>query len=76
MLDSIKASFGVLFSSAGITGENHTKDARLEQIKVFQDRGMVIVVISQDDLQLVSQGANFVSMLRSKYEAVRLDLRG
>lgn len=76
VLDSIKASFGVLFSSAGITGENHTKGARLEQIKVFQDRGMVIVVVSQDDLNLLSEGANFVSMLRSKYETVRLDLRG
>jgi hypothetical protein len=75
VLDSIKASFGILFSSEGITGSKRHEDAWLDQMKVFQDRGMVIVVVSRSDLDLLSKGANFVSMLRRKYEEVRLDLR-
>lgn len=75
VLDSIKASFGILFSSEGITGSKRHEAAWLDQMKVYQDRGMVIVVVSRDDLNLLAEGANLVSMLRRKYEEVRLDLR-
>lgn len=74
VLDSIKARFGILFSREGITGNKATTDARREQIKVFQDRGLVIVVVDQNDLEFVSKGGNFITLLRSKYERVRLDL--
>jgi len=76
VLDSVKARFGIIFSSEGITGEKGGTDARLEQIKVFQDRGLVIVVVNQRDLDAVATGVNFVSLLRAKYEQVRLELRG
>ena len=76
VLDSVKSRFGILFSKHGITGEGKTKDAELEQLKVFQDRGMVIVVVNQRDLELLGEGANFISILRSKYERVRLNLVG
>jgi hypothetical protein len=76
VLDSVKASFGVLFASEGITGLSRFEGARLDQMKVFQDRGMVIVVVSREDIERLAQGGNFVSMLRRKYEEVRLDLRG
>ncbi len=75
VLDSIKCRFGILFSKHGITGVGRTKDAEREQLKVFQDRGMVIVVVSEEDLDRVASGPNFITMLRSKYEKVRLDLR-
>jgi len=75
VLDSIKASFGIIFSREGISGEGTTEYAEREQVKVFQDRGMVIVVIDQDDLQFLANSGNFVSLLRGKYEKVRLDLR-
>jgi hypothetical protein len=39
VLDSVKSRFGILFSKLGITGEGKTKNAELEQLKVFQDRG-------------------------------------
>ena len=45
-----------------------------EQLKVFQDRGMVVVVIDRGDLDSVVEGASFIDLLRSKYERVRLDL--
>jgi hypothetical protein len=59
----------------GISGEGETKNAEREQVKVFQQRGMVVVVVSESDLSKVADGANFIAILRSKYEAVRLDLR-
>lgn len=35
---------------------------------------MVIVVVDENDLRSVANGANFVNILRKKYERVRLDL--
>ena len=75
VLDSVKSRFGILFSKTGISGEGKTKYAEREQVKVFQDRGMVIVVIDKGDLGQIAEGVNFVNILRKKYETVRLDLR-
>ncbi len=74
VLDSIKSRFGILFSKNGISGEGRATYAEREQLKIFQDRGMVIVVVDQDDLEYVANGGNFINLLRSKYEMVRLDL--
>jgi len=74
VLDSVKSRFGILFSKSGISGKGKTKYAEREQLKVFQDRGMVIVVIDWNDLKQVAEGANFINLLRTKYERVRLDL--
>ena len=75
VLDSAKCCFGILFSSAGISGAGMTQYAAREQLKVFQDRCVVIVVLSKADLEAVAEGANLISILRAKYEAVRFDLR-
>ena len=75
VLDSVKAKFGIVFCPTGHSGAGKAVDADREILKVYQDRGIVIVVMDRDDLQRVDDGANFVSMLREKYEAVRLDLR-
>jgi hypothetical protein len=75
VLDSTKSRFGILFSKKGISGAEKTLDAEREQLKVFQDRGMVIVVIDQNDLDFVSEGGNLINLLRHKYEKIRLDLR-
>lgn len=74
VLDSVKSKFGVLFSRNGVSGAGDSRYAEREQLKVFQDRGMVIVVVDENDLRNVAQGANFVNILRKKYERVRLDL--
>lgn len=76
VLDSTKSRFGVLFSRSGISGTGETAFAALEQLKVFQDRGVIIVVLDLEDLEAVACGANLTQLLREKYEAVRLDLRG
>jgi hypothetical protein len=74
VLDSTKSRFGILFSKHGISGKGRTTDAEREQLKVFQDRGMVIVVIDKDDVELIARGGNFINLLRAKYERIRLDL--
>jgi hypothetical protein len=76
VLDSVKARFGILFSRSGITGAEKDQTGELEQLKIFQDRGSVIVVFEKKDLEQLAKGANFVAMLREKYERVRLDLKG
>jgi hypothetical protein len=75
VLDSTKARFGVLFSSEGISGAKDTKHAAREQLKIFQDRGVVIVVLDKADLEQVIGGVNLTQLLRKRYEEVRLDLR-
>ena len=74
VLDSTKTKFGILFSKMGITGTDRTTDAERELLKVFQDRGVVIVVVTEADLKQVVQGTNFVTILRDRYERVRFDL--
>jgi hypothetical protein len=76
VLDSTKSKFGVLFSKTGISGSTRTEFAAREQLKVFQDRGVVIVVLELGDLETVASGGNLIQLLRDKYEAVRLDLTG
>jgi hypothetical protein len=74
VLDSVKSKFGILFSRGGISGAGAARYAEREQLKVFQDRGMVIVVVDEEDLGRVASGADFINILRRKYERVRLDL--
>ncbi len=76
VLDSVKARFGVIFSKEGLSGSARTTDAVREQLKVFQDRGLVIVALDKDDLAALADGKSLIAILRRKYEEVRLDLRG
>ena len=73
-LDSVKSRFGILFSKNGISGDAKTKDAEREQLKVYSNRGIAIVVIKKDDMERMAKGENFLSMLRTRYEKVRLDI--
>ena len=75
VLDSVKSQFGILFSREGTSGVRNTDNAEGERYKFFADRGIVIVVVTKSDLERVADGANFLSMLRLKYEEIRLDLK-
>lgn len=74
VLDSVKARFGILFSTKGISGKGKTINAERELLKVFQDRGMVIIVVDETELMKVVEGENLINILKRKYEKVRLDL--
>ncbi len=58
VLDSTKAKFGILFSKNGISGDRYTQHAAREQLKVFQDRGIVIVVLDISALETIANGSN------------------
>lgn len=74
-LSSVKSRFGIIFSQFGVTGAGETENAEREQVKVFQNLGIVIVSVDKTDIEYVADGGNFVNLLRRKYERIRLDLR-
>jgi hypothetical protein len=74
VVESTKATCGIIFSREGITGEGTTRYAERELLKLFQGHGIAILVVRLQDLQDVANGRDFIEILRSKYEAVRLDL--
>jgi hypothetical protein len=69
VLDSVKARFGIIFSQMGIQ-----ESAKREQQKIFQDRGIVLVVLDRGDLNEIVKGRNLIELLRERYEGTRLDL--
>lgn len=75
VIDTVKCKFGIIFSRRGISGVGKATDAEREQIKTFQSKGVVIIVLGEADLKHLAAGENFITMLRRKYEKVRLDLR-
>jgi hypothetical protein len=74
VLDSTKSRFGILFAKHNISGVGKLRYADREQMKIFQDRGIVIVVLDESDLKQVAAGANLIAILRERYEEIRLDL--
>jgi hypothetical protein len=74
ILDSIKSQFGILFSPKGISGKKLSLDAASEPQKLFQNHGIGLVVIDQEDIAYVADGGNFINLLRNKYEKIRLDV--
>jgi len=74
LLDSVRSRFGILFSKNGISRGEGNRYAEREQLKVFAQHGIAIIVISEPDLEAIANGESFLSMLRSEYEFVRLDL--
>jgi len=75
VLESTRAGCGIIFSKLGVSGEGKAEHGDRELLKVFQSRGIAILVVTLQDLEDVAKGRNFIELLRSKYEAVGLDLR-
>lgn len=78
VLDSVKCKFGLIFSKNGITGQgspDNPRSAYREILKIYRDRGLAIIVIDSDDINKLIDGYNFIVMLRSKYDEIRLDLK-
>lgn len=74
VLDSTKSNFGIIFSPNGISGRENMRYAERERIKVFQDRGIAILILDYEDFKFFADGGSFLSRLRAKYESLRLDL--
>lgn len=73
VLDSVKMKFGIMMSKTGITGVKRTTDSAREQLKIFQDRGIIIIDVSLGDLNSIANGMTLQSILKEKYEKIRLD---
>ena len=74
VLDSIKARFGIYFSKNGLYIDGAEKYVLQEQLKAYQERGIVIVVVTLKDIEFIIRGGNFIALLQKKYEEVRLGL--
>jgi len=72
VLDSFKAKLGILFSKFGVSGENRTAFVRTAK-SLPRPRNMVVVDLK--DLESVATGQNLISLLRARYESVRLNIR-
>jgi len=75
ILDSIRCRFGILFSKSGLSGSGQLRYAELEQQNIFHDRGIVVLVVDNNTIDRIAKGDNFISLLRSQYEKVRLNLQ-
>ncbi len=73
-LDRARCSFGITFSREGLTGKGEARDAELELFSAYQRHGRVVVVIDRKDLERLAAGESIISLLRSRYEQVRLNL--
>lgn len=74
VLQSVKSRFGILFSKEGLSGSGNTTYGERAQLQIYQNNGIIIIVIDNDDLERVANGENFINILRAKYEIIRLDL--
>ena len=69
--ENMGASVSLVFSRMGITG-NPGFDGIGEVRNKFLSKQISALVISGDDLRSVANGANFLSILETKYCQVRL----
>jgi hypothetical protein len=75
VLQSAKCRAGILISPSGMSGAENTNNANRERLKLYHDSGIVIMDLNESDLKSVVDGANLITLLRRKYEQVRLDAR-
>lgn len=75
VLAAAKCRFGVLFSSEGLSGEGASTFGDRERLKLYQAQGIAIAVVSRRDIERCLDGVSFLSILRRKYEELRLDLK-
>lgn len=73
-LQLINARFGILFCPRSVSGIGKNRHAELEQRIVYQHLGIIVVALDRFDLKALAEGASLTSLLRRKYEEVRLNL--
>jgi len=74
VLDSSKCKSGVLFTRNRVSGDGEYRWAHQEICRLYQQHGIVIMVIDLDDMKAAAEGQSFLSLLRNRYEHVRHDL--
>jgi hypothetical protein len=74
LLKGTNARLGILFSRKGLSGKKNERYATRERQRLYSQEQVLIVVVTLEDILQIVAGANFIELLRQKYEAVRLDL--
>ena len=72
-LDKAKSKFGILFCPQGVTGHFRDTHAQKEQLDLYRDSGIIMVVLTETNLQHVASGRNLINILRFKYDQIRLN---
>lgn len=76
-LQSVNAQGGVLVSKKGISGQKNEKDilhSKLEITKAYHRHGITIAMLTEEDLHLIDEGENLITLLLKRYEKTRFDL--
>ncbi|MGP1386224.1 MAG: hypothetical protein ACTS2F_21875 [Thainema sp.] len=68
-----RTKLGLYFSRNGVTGEKDRDAIGTIKAKYHQD-GVVVVVITFDDLRAVAQGEDFLQLIDRRYDEVRFQL--
>lgn len=71
-LAKVKSKFGILFCPQGVTGQFRDTHAQKEQLDLYRDSGIVMVLITEFNLQQVASGRSLINVLRFKYDQIRL----
>ena len=69
-IEEHRCSSGILLSKNGITGEG-VKDATGEIRDAYKRKGILIIVLTEIDLEEITKGKNPISILEKKYEEVK-----
>ncbi len=74
-LQSVNVTGGILIAKKGISGQNHKKKlhAELEIAKAYHRHGITIIVLTENDLKEIADGANLIKILLKNYEMTRFD---
>jgi len=70
-----QCSLGILFSKAGVTGANDSKDALREIRFCFDHLHVSVCVMSRDECEAMCAGVSLSDLVDKKLEALRFDLR-
>lgn len=73
VLRAAKCRFGIMFSRYGITGQTDLEDAKRQLLRLTEG-GIIVLIVTESDLQNIAKGSNFFSILRDQYERTLLDL--
>ena len=76
VLEAAQCRLGVLFSGQGVTDRTRggERDAANELRRLFHQRGIVIAVLDDVDVNALAEGANLPQILRQRYEALRFEI--
>lgn len=68
-----RVKLGVLVAPNGVTGASDSADALREIHTIYDKDGLFVVVIAEEHLELLKQGANFYELLEYEVESIRFD---